>query len=357
MNNTPLTYTISKNETLFSISQKTGIPVDELKKYNKINGDAIFPGQVLKLSANDITYNGETSFEEIVRKDYVKETKNYEYKVKQGDNYSTIADKFNVGVNYLLKINNLTGKEVLSIGQVINIPPTRTPQNINSIADVAKAMGVSQDFIKNLKQLEDGYKENGKPFGDNEFHNTAYTDSEGHRTIGIGHVLQKNDKKKLSNKEVLTTFTNDLLIAEENIWAALGSKKNYDKLPQGIKEALLDMTFNKGTAILEDSEGLIWCLKNQKYEAAINKMTHAKSLKGNEMSGLCKRRLFDMSLACKIYNGNIPNSNIATVQNLYNQGIELLKKECKKSGANFENQLVGYNNEVRKYWGNLIKLN
>ena len=44
---------------------------------------------------------------------------------------------------------------------------------------------------------------------------------------------------------------------KKNLWSVLGGKKNYDKLPQSIKEALLDMTFNKGTAIIEDTKGLV----------------------------------------------------------------------------------------------------
>lgn len=351
------TYTISPNETLYSISRKTGISVEQLRKLNGLSENAaIFPGQTLKLSAqNEITYINDISDNEILRNEHIKEVKNPDYKVVQGDNYSKIADKFNVEVNYLLKLNNLNPNDTLSLGQILKIPSTRTAENVVSLKDVAETMGVSVDFIKKIKNIEDGLKDNGKPYGEKEFHNSVYVDSEGHKTIGIGHVVKKGEPEHLSNQEVLNTLANDLLKMEENLWAVVG-KKQYERLPQGIKEALLDMTFNKGTDILENSEGLLWCLKNEKYEAAINKMTNIKTLKGNELSGLCKRRLLDISLACKIYDGNIPNSNLATVQNLYNKGVELLKQECKKSGANFENQLVGYNDYVKQLWGNKVKL-
>ena len=75
-----------------------------------------------------------------------------------------------------------------------------------------------------------------------------------------------------------------------------------------------------------------------------------------EMSGLSKRRLFDMALAAEMYDGNPPESVIRTAQQVYNRGIELLKAECREKGLNFENQLVGYNNDVKNYWGSKIKL-
>lgn len=157
-----------------------------------------------------------------------------------------------------------------------------------------------------------------------------------------------------------------MLKMEENLWDVMGGKKNYDKLPQSIKEALLDMTFNKGTAIIEDTEGLVWALKNGKYEAAICKMTNNKSQKGREMSGLSKRRLFDISVASKMYKNNPPQSVINTAQQVYNRGVELLKTESASAYRKlknpkisfcqyFENQLVGYNAYAREYMGDKIK--
>ncbi len=293
---------------------------------------------------------------DIERKKYIIETTPKTYTVKSGDSASSIARAHGISVNYLLAYNSLTGNEILTPGKTtLRIPSTRNAKNISSINDVAKAMGVSANFIKNLKKIEDGKKSDGTLYRENEFHNTPYIDSEGHKTIGIGHVMKKGDRSYLSDKQVLETFTKDLLAAEENLWSVIG-KSNYEKLPPPLKEALLDMTFNKGTAILENSEGLVWCLKNGKYEAAINKMTNITSLNGNEMSGLAKRRLFDISVACQMYNGNIPNSNLTTVQHLYNKGIKLLKIECQQKNLPFENILTGYNKDVKAMWGDKIKL-
>ena len=305
--------------------------------------------------ANEIGYFKDINEKEIARQKYIQETVNSVHEVKDGENYSSIANQYNIGVNYLLSVNGLTGKETLSIGQELKIPNSRNAVNITQLSDVAKALGVSEEFIQKLKLIEDGYKDDGTPYGDHEFHNTPYYDM-GRKTIGIGHLMQDGDKKRMTNWEVLNTFGDDLLKMEENLWVVLGGKENYDKLPQGIKEALLDMTFNKGTDILINTDGLIWCLKNEKYEAAINKMTDIKSFDGKELTGLCKRRLFDISRACTIYEeGQIPNSNLATIQNLYNKGIEMLRKHCEKRDLSFENQVVGFNKDIKKYLGDNVK--
>lgn len=304
---------------------------------------------------NEISYSRDITDAQIAsnnaRSKYITVTKNPDYKVVNGDNIAKIAKKFGVEERTLLALNGLT-KETgskLRIGQTLKIPPTRKIKNVKNLNDVASSMGVSLDFIKRLKRVEDGN------IGDNKFHNTPYKDKAGVLTIGIGHVVKSGEPQKLTDAEVCSLCANDLLRMEDNLVALLG-QKTYDKLPQSMKEALLDMVFNKGTAVIENSSGLLYCLKEGKYEAAINKFTYNKNSKGEEMSGLSKRRLFDISVAIKMYNGKVPQSNINTAQAVYNRGIELLRLECKQKGLNFASQLQGYNNDVQSYLGNKIKL-
>lgn len=371
---------VKAGETLYSIAKSMGVSVEELKKANGLKDNSLSIGQILRTPSSSSAQNkGEIqmmrdiSDEQIEmdsrRSRYVKVTPHADHTIKAGETPSTLARKYNVEERTILMLNGLNKDEAtkLQIGQTLKIPPTRTAKNINNLNDAAAALGVSVDFVKRLKKLEDGLDANKKPFPDNKFHNTPYRDDEGHLTIGIGHLVKKGDKTTLSNKEVLELFVNDMLKMEENLWDVMGGKKNYDKLPQSIKEALLDMTFNKGTAIIEKSPGLVWALKNGKYEAAICKMTNNKSLKGREMSGLSKRRLFDISVASKMYKGRPPQSIINTAQQVYNRGIELLRLESAKNYRElknpnisaqqyFENQLRGYNAYAKEYMGDKIRL-
>ena len=299
----------------------------------------------------------EISDEQIIqqntRNKYITEKQNPNYTIKKGDNVSKIAEKFGVQTASILAANGLDEKSAtrLKPGQVLKIPPTRIPKNINSLKDVAKAMGVSNTFILEMKRIEDG-----KDLKDNQFHNTPYNDKGNTKTIGIGHVWEKGEPVYLSDKEVLAQFSKDLIKAEDHLRILMGGEKNFDKLPSPLKEALLDMTFNKGTDIITNTEGLLWCLKNGKYEAAICKMTNNISFATKKpMSGLSKRRLFDMAAASKIYKEDIPKSITNTAQKVYNEGIKLLREEFPNENE-FKAQLTGYNNDVKGYWGNRIKL-
>lgn len=376
------THKVKAGESLYSIAKSMGVSVEELKKANGLKSNTLSIGQILKTpnGTKTNTQNRELLIlrdvpeEEITDKNdnrnkFIKTIPHPDHKLKKGEHPSTLAKKYNVEERTILMLNGLSKKEAteLQVGDVLKIPPTRVAKNINNLSDAASALGVSVDFVKKLKKIEDGIDANKKPFPDNKFHNTPYRDDEGNLTIGIGHLYKKGEKTKLTNKEVLELFVNDMLKMEENLWDVMGGKENYDKLPQSIKEALLDMTFNKGTAIIEKTEGLVWTLKNGKYEAAIGKMTNNKSHKGREMSGLSKRRLFDISLAAKMYKNNPPQSVINTAQNVYNRGVELLKQESyatykkmKNPKISFQqyyaNQLVGYNSYAKEYMGDKIKL-
>lgn len=328
------------------------------KKVNHSSKRPIFNGRKTTKNDREIPMVRDISDQQIQanqqRQKYITVVKNPSYKVKSGDNPDIIASKFGLETRTLLAANGLTEESAknLRVGQVLKIPSSKKLKNVRNLNDVAKAMGVSLDFIKRLKKIEDKAH-----LPENKFHNTPYIDDAGVKTIGIGHVVRKGDPQKLSNAQVCTLCAKDLLKAEENLCAILGGQKVYDRIPQSLKEAVLDITFNKG--ILDDAsfKGLIYCLKQGKWEAAINKLTYNKSTKTKEeMSGLSKRRLFDIALATKMYGNKIPQSNINTAQRVYNRGVELLRLECKKKGLNFNNQIVGYNNDVKSYFGNRIKL-
>ena len=103
-----ITYTVERNDTLYSISQKFNTTVDKLKELNNLQTNILSIGQVLKIP---------TQNEEIDTSSYI------EYIVNPGDTLYKIGREYNIDIERLLDYNNLDST-ILSIGQVIRIPIT-----------------------------------------------------------------------------------------------------------------------------------------------------------------------------------------------------------------------------------------
>lgn len=162
-----MTYTVKSGDTLYGISNQFGISVIDLYNYNNLTSTNILPGQVLKIPSNSGTNPGglftytvvkgdslyniarryETTVDEIMKLNHltninlsigqklqIPETgeevtvpPSYEsYTVKKGDTLYSIAKKYNLSVDTLLKDNNLNSPN-LSIGQVLKIRTGTTP--------------------------------------------------------------------------------------------------------------------------------------------------------------------------------------------------------------------------------------
>lgn len=97
------TYTVKSGDNLSDIAEKFGVSVSDLKKWNDIDGDVIYQGQVLKLYPSKTTSSKTKS-------------KTTYHKVKKGENLSSIADKYNVSVSDLKRWNNIKSDKIV-IGQ------------------------------------------------------------------------------------------------------------------------------------------------------------------------------------------------------------------------------------------------
>lgn len=85
-------YVVEKGDTLYSISIKNGISVDELKKYNNLSTNTLSIGQIIYLPILN------------------------EYTVEKGDTLYSIAKKNNTTVDNLINLNNLS-TNTLKVGQ------------------------------------------------------------------------------------------------------------------------------------------------------------------------------------------------------------------------------------------------
>ena len=96
-------YTVKKGDTLYSLSRKYSISVNELLSINNLSSStSIKIGQKLIIKKDQ---NISTTF----------------YTVKRGDTLFSIAKSHSVNVNELKKVNNLWSSNI-KIGQKLNIP-------------------------------------------------------------------------------------------------------------------------------------------------------------------------------------------------------------------------------------------
>ncbi len=140
-------YTVTSGDTLYSIAKKYNTTVDEIKRKNNLVSNNLSLGQQLLISGAEIS-------------PVLPEEKNIHI-VQSGDSLYSIARKYNVTVDYLKNLNNLTSN-TLSIGQQLLIsnnnllseePTIYIVQPGDTLWSIANNYGVEVDTIKRLNNL------------------------------------------------------------------------------------------------------------------------------------------------------------------------------------------------------------
>lgn len=106
-------HTVKKGESLYQISKKYDIPVDELKKLNNLKSNNLQLGQKLALSKKDKKSSNEDKKKKTTGSSANTSTGDKEYHVvKSGDNLYNIAKKYNISVDQLKELNNLSNNRL-----------------------------------------------------------------------------------------------------------------------------------------------------------------------------------------------------------------------------------------------------
>ena len=135
------TYVVQKGDTLYSIANKLGTTVSELKKENNLTSNTLQIGQVLRIPTKEI-YEEEENV----------------YVVKKGDTLYSIAMANNTTVDELKKVNNLTSN-ILSTGQLLKIPSALLPESTytvkkgDSLYSIANKYNTTVDELKRINNL------------------------------------------------------------------------------------------------------------------------------------------------------------------------------------------------------------
>lgn len=134
-------YVVKKGDSLWSIARANGLTVDELKSLNNLSSNVLHVGDTLLISSADSTGDDGND--------------NY-YVVKSGDTLWSIARKYNLSVNELKALNNLSSNG-LSVGQRLIVGKESSNDYVVSAGDtlwaIARKFNVSIDDIKALNNL------------------------------------------------------------------------------------------------------------------------------------------------------------------------------------------------------------
>jgi peptidoglycan lytic transglycosylase D len=151
-------YQVSRGDTLGNIAQRHGVSVSSIKSANNIRGSTIVAGQTIRIPGTNGSNVGTTSNSKATAK----------YKVKSGDTIGSIATRHGVSVSSIMSVNNISGSKIL-VGQTLTIPggsggsyassPGTQPSKYkvktgDTLGIIAARNGVSVASIKSANGLE-----------------------------------------------------------------------------------------------------------------------------------------------------------------------------------------------------------
>jgi peptidoglycan DL-endopeptidase LytF len=106
-------YIVQEGESLWTIAKDTGTTVDQLKRVNQLEKDNIEHGQQINVS----TY---------------KEPLPLTYTVKKGDTLNIIARRYDVTVQKLVELNQLSNENEIQQGQVLRMQSSAPATNVDN---------------------------------------------------------------------------------------------------------------------------------------------------------------------------------------------------------------------------------
>lgn len=183
-------YTVKPGDTLYKIANEFGVSVNDIIDFNKLGTTVLTINQQLKIPKK--TTGGQT------------------YTVQKGDSLYSIAKKFNTTVDAITRANNLTST-TLQIGQQLLIPGTTPPteneiqyfvQKGDSLYSIAKKFNTSVDEIKRYNNLSSNTLQIGqKLLIPNTENYLSYSVKSGDSLYSIAQKFNTtvNDLKRVNN--------------------------------------------------------------------------------------------------------------------------------------------------------------
>ncbi|MCY8200088.1 peptidoglycan endopeptidase LytE [Bacillus subtilis] len=138
------TYKVKSGDSLWKISKKYGMTINELKKLNGLKSDLLRVGQVLKLKGSTSSSSSSSS--------KVSSSSTSTYKVKSGDSLSKIASKYGTTVSKLKSLNGLKS-DVIYVNQVLKVKGTSTSSSKPASSSSSSSSKASSTTSLNVSKL------------------------------------------------------------------------------------------------------------------------------------------------------------------------------------------------------------
>jgi murein DD-endopeptidase MepM/ murein hydrolase activator NlpD len=175
----PESYTVARGDTVYSIAKRFGVTVEELREANGLGRrSTIYKGQKLRLPGAEtavaeeeprgrrtttrVAADEESSFAGRGAEGRVVDVSGpaRTYRVRRGDNASEVADRLDISVGELARINKLRKPYRLRAGQVLRGAPTRAKAYVvasgDTVSVIARRFSVSETSLRSANGLRRG---------------------------------------------------------------------------------------------------------------------------------------------------------------------------------------------------------
>lgn len=142
-------YTVKSGDTLGQIASKHGISLSNLKKWNNLNSDLIYPGNKLVVKKGSASSSSSSNKGNSSNSGSTSNKSKTTYTVKSGDNLSKIASKYGVSVNSLMSWNNLSS-HVIYPGNKLTINGKSSSSNNSSSSNSSNSGSSSNSGGNNI---------------------------------------------------------------------------------------------------------------------------------------------------------------------------------------------------------------
>lgn len=126
-------YRVKRGDTLSRVAAWHGVEVEEVRRYNAIEGDRLASGQVLRIPERPLAT----------------------YALRRGDTLAKVAHWWGVDVEALIRINDVRDVHRLPVGMVVRIPATATRDGA-ALAARAHARGGAQRAVAARRPVSAG---------------------------------------------------------------------------------------------------------------------------------------------------------------------------------------------------------